>query len=67
MSRYVKGADAGANANGKEWERDTDIGYVIQNGALKKLGFKLRNGTYRGEGRKVDQTRIIVSYTIPLM
>lgn len=67
MTRYVKGTDAGADGNGEEWERDTDIAYVMQSGALKNLGVKLRNGTYRGEGREIDQTRFIVSYTIPLM
>lgn len=67
MTRYVKGTDAGSDSNGKEWERDTDIGYVLQDGALKNLGVKLRNGTYRGDGREIDQTRFIVSYTIPLM
>jgi len=67
MTRYVKGTDTGADGNGSEWERDTDIGYVMQGGALKNLGVKLRNGTYRGEGREIDQTRFIVSYTIPLM
>ncbi|WP_181298733.1 OprD family porin [Pseudomonas sp. Q2-TVG4-2] len=68
MTRYLKGTDTGTGAgNGSEWERDTDIGYVMQSGALKNLGVKLRNGTYRGEGREVDQTRFIVSYTIPLM
>lgn len=68
MTRYLKGTDTGTGAsNGSEWERDTDIGYVMQSGALKNLGVKLRNGTYRGEGREIDQTRFIVSYTIPLM
>jgi hypothetical protein len=72
MTRYVKGEDIGADGNGKEWERDTDIGYVMQSGALKNLGVKLRNGTYRGDNangsrKEIDQTRLIVSYTIPLM
>jgi hypothetical protein len=72
MTRYVKGEDIGADGNGKEWERDTDIGYVMQSGALKNLGIKLRNGTYRGDNangsrKEIDQTRFIVSYTIPLM
>ncbi len=72
MTRYIKGTDAGNAGNGKEWERNTDIGYVVQNGALKNLGVKLRNGTYRGEtaggaSREIDQTRFIVSYTLPLM
>ena len=72
MTRYIKGTDAGNAGNGKEWERNTDIGYIVQNGTLKNLGVKLRNGTYRGEtaggaSREIDQTRFIVSYTIPLM
>ena len=67
MTRYVTGDNYGANNNGKEWERDTDIGYVFQDGALKNLGVKWRNGTYRSEARSIDQNRLIVSYTIPLM
>ena len=68
MTRYVTGDDFGAGGNGKEWERDTDIAYVFQNGALKNLGVKWRNGTYRSNStRDIDQNRLIVSYTIPLM
>lgn len=68
MTRYVTGDNFGANGRGKEWERDTDIGYVFQEGALKNLGVKWRNGTYRSNiDREVDQNRLIVSYTIPLM
>ena len=44
----------------------------MQKGSLKNLGVKLRNGTYRGDNangsrKEIDQTRFIVSYTIPLM
>jgi hypothetical protein len=68
MTRYVTGDDFGAGGNGKEWERDTDIAYVFQDGALKNLGVKWRNGTYRSNSnRDIDQNRLIVSYTIPLM
>jgi len=68
MTRYVTGDDFGAGGNGKEWERDTDIAYVFQEGALKNLGVKWRNGTYRSNStRDIDQNRLIVSYTIPLM
>ncbi|WP_028239289.1 OprD family porin [Stutzerimonas azotifigens] len=68
MTRYIKGTDTGLNGNGgDEWERDTDIGYVVQTGALKNLGLKWRNGTYRGDNREIDQNRLIVSYTIPLL
>ncbi|MFG3451658.1 OprD family porin [Stutzerimonas stutzeri] len=70
MTRYVSGDDFGAGGNSKEWERDTDIGYVFQEGTLKNLGVKWRNGTYRSSNnsnRDIDQNRLIVSYTIPLM
>lgn len=68
MTRYVTGDNFGAGGNGKEWERDTDIAYTFQDGALKNLGVKWRNGTYRSNStRDIDQNRLIVSYTIPLM
>ncbi|UVO16634.1 OprD family porin [Stutzerimonas stutzeri] len=71
MTRYVTGDNferAGVS-DGKEWERDTDIGYVIQDGALKNLGLKWRNATFRSNGaaNDIDENRLIVSYTIPLM
>lgn len=67
MTRYVKGTHAGVTGNDNEWERNTDIGYIVQSGKLKNLDIKLRNGTYRSNTRKVDQTRFIVSYTVPLI
>ena len=50
MTRYVKGDQVNLGAapgDGKEWERNTDIGYVIQSGALKNVGIKWRNASYR--------------------
>jgi len=69
MTRYVTGDDFGAGGDGKEWERDTDIGYTFQEGALKNLNLKWRNATFRsnGTGNDIDENRLIVSYTIPLM
>jgi len=69
MTRYLSGDDFGANGDGKEWERNTDIGYTFQEGALKNLNLKWRNATFRttGTGNDIDQNRLIVSYTIPLM
>ena len=69
MSRYVQGDNAlvGGSNTGKEWERDTDIGYVVQSGSLKNLGVKLRNATVRSNfGNDLDETRLIVSYTLAL-
>ncbi|MCU1732742.1 MULTISPECIES: OprD family porin [unclassified Pseudomonas] len=71
MTRYLSGdnVDLGASRpNGKEWERDMDIGYVIQSGPLKNLGVKWRNATVRSTnfGNDLDENRLIVSYTVAL-
>ncbi|MDY0208039.1 MAG: OprD family porin [Pseudomonas sp.] len=71
MTRYVKGNNIYMGANqsrGGEWERDTDIAYVFQDGPLKNLGVKWRNATLRSDlSGKIDENRLIVSYTMPLM
>lgn len=75
MARYIKGSniyredDKGNKLKrGREWERDIDLGYVVQTGTLKGLGMKVRNATVRDNmNRSNDETRLIVSYTIPLM
>lgn len=72
MTRYLWGdgirtADV---RNGKEWERDTDIGYVIQSGPLKDVSIRLRNTTFRsGGGLKTDlnESRIILGYNLQLL
>lgn len=70
MSRYVRGdqADAATAAGGgQEWERNTDVGYVFQTGALKNVGVKWRNAAYRSSfARGADENRLIVSYTLPI-
>lgn len=43
MTRYVKGdhADpATSSEEGREWERNTNIAYVFQSGALKNVGIR---------------------------
>lgn len=71
MTRYIRGNNIYMGADqsrGKEWERDTDISYVIQEGPLKNLGIKWRNATLRSDlSGKIDENRLIVNYTIPLM
>jgi hypothetical protein len=66
MTRYVSGdnVQVAGGHGGKEWERNTDIAYVVQSGALKNLGVKVRNATVRSNfGNDLDETRLIVSYT----
>lgn len=73
MTRYVSGynIETAASDDGNEWERDSDLVYTLQSGSLKGLRFHLRNVTYRvGEvtgGRDIDENRVIVSYTLPLL
>ncbi|MDP9939966.1 OprD family porin [Ectopseudomonas alcaliphila] len=69
--RYVTGDgfDGVGGASGKEWERDVDISYIIQEGPLKNLGLRWRNAMVRSNASigDLDENRLIVSYTIPLM
>lgn len=69
MTRYVNGDNAkvpGSAAEGKEWERDTELKYQVQTGTFKDVSLRLRNATYRSNyqrwARDVDETRLIVSY-----
>ncbi|MES2820185.1 MAG: OprD family porin [Pseudomonadota bacterium] len=69
MTRYLSGdnIDRGAASDGQEWERNTDIAYVVQEGTFKNLGLKWRNATMRNNfGRDIDENRLILSYTLPL-
>ena len=71
MTRYLTGdnIDRGATASeGKEWERNTELMYVFQEGALKNLGLRWRNATVRSNfTNDIDENRLIVSYTLPLL
>ncbi|MGF6694368.1 hypothetical protein M2318_004453 [Metapseudomonas resinovorans] len=67
--RYIKGdnVDTGKGFEGKDWERDLDIGYVIQSGSLKGLGVRIRNVTARSNYRTdIDENRLILNYTLAL-
>ncbi len=64
--RYIRGnnVDTGMGFEGREWERDLDIGYTVQSGALKNLGVRVRNVTARSNYRTdIDENRLILSYT----
>lgn len=65
MTRYVKGdnIDRHSLSEGKEWERNTDVGYVIQQGSFKGLDITVRNASYRTNfSNDLDETRVIVNY-----
>ncbi len=71
MTRYLTGdsIDRGAAlSEGKEWERNTELMYVFQEGTFKNLGVRWRNATMRNNfSRDIDENRLIVSYTLPLL
>ncbi|WP_434671962.1 OprD family porin [Pseudomonas sp. R1-15] len=69
MTRYISGDNVQRSApgEGKEWERNSDIAYVIQDGTLKGLGLKWRNASVRSNfGNDLDENRLIVSYSMAL-
>ncbi|UVM23936.1 OprD family porin [Pseudomonas wadenswilerensis] len=71
MTRYVNGShiETASVNGGKEWERDTDIAYVVQSGPLKNVSVRLRNATFRsssGMTTDIDENRLIVGYTLAL-
>ncbi|MHA7113761.1 OprD family porin [Pseudomonas promysalinigenes] len=75
MTRYVRGSDAntGSTSNGKEWERDVDVKYVLQEGPAKDLSFRVRQATYRSSdgvyygSSSIDELRLIVEYPLSIL
>lgn len=58
-------------ADGKHWERDLEMRYVVQEGVAKDLSLRLRQATHRanadqGEG-DIDEVRLIVEYPLELL
>ena len=74
MTRYVYGTGANVEStdNGKEWERDIDIKYVLQDGPAKDLSFRVRQATYRSsdgvyDSPSLDELRLIVEYPLSIL
>lgn len=70
MTRYISGDDVvvrGRSGAGKEWERDSELGYVIQSGPLKNLGIRWKNASMRSNFTSdIDENRLILTYTVAL-
>ncbi|OWJ91665.1 porin [Pseudomonas sp. A46] len=74
--RYVRGDHielASLNASDrKEREAQWEMGYVIQGGPLRGVGFRVRQSFYRNDFptgaafRDENQTRFLVTYTLPI-
>jgi hypothetical protein len=71
MNRYISGDNVhtGTVTDGKEWGRESELGYTVQSGALKDLNVKWRNSTMRRDysNNEFDENRVIVSYPISLL
>lgn len=75
MTRYIYGDDADVNGttNGKEWERDIELRYVVPEGPAKDLSLRLRQATYRssdgvyGGSPSIDEVRFIVEYPLSIL
>ncbi|MET3051047.1 OprD family porin [Pseudomonas alkylphenolica] len=75
MTRYVtgEGANVEGTSNGKEWERDIEAKYVLQEGAAKDLSFRIRQATYRSAdgvyygSSSLDELRLIVEYPLSIL
>ena len=74
--RYISGDNVdvqatnggGSNYEGKEWERDLDIGYTFQSGLLQGLNVRARNVVARSNYRTdIDENRLIFNYTWTLL
>ena len=70
--RYIQGDNVDVQATngtgpryeGKDWERDLDVGYTVQSGTLKGLNLRVRNVTARSNYRSdIDENRVILAYT----
>lgn len=61
----VKGRTlAAGGGEGREWERTTDITYVVQSGALRNVSLRWRNASMRSNfADAADENRVIVGYT----
>jgi len=66
-SRYLSGSDGKSDSTVREWERDAEIAYVVQQGTFKGLGVKLRNYVYRSDfSRGRDSNRLYLTYDVAL-
>ncbi|MBA1201383.1 OprD family porin [Pseudomonas capeferrum] len=75
MTRYIRGtgANTATTDSGKEWERDIDIKYVLQEGPAKDLSLRVRQATYRSNdgvyygSPSIDELRLIVEYPLSIL
>ena len=71
MNRYISGDNVhtGAITDGKEWGRESELGYTLQSGAFKNLNLRWRNSSIRRDysSNEFDENRLIISYPFSLL
>jgi hypothetical protein len=71
MNRYISGSNVhtGTVTDGKEWGRESELGYTVQSGPLRDLNVRWRNSSMRRDysNNEFDENRLIVSYPISLL
>ena len=71
MNRYISGDNIHTATldDGKEWGRETELAYTIQNGPAKNLNIKWRNSSFRSEvnTRDLDENRLIFNYPLSIL
>lgn len=71
MNRYISGSNVhvGTITDGKEWGRESELGYTVQSGSLKNLSVRWRNSNLRRDfsNNAFDENRLIVSYPLNLL
>ncbi|MBT9266143.1 MULTISPECIES: OprD family porin [Pseudomonas] len=71
MNRYISGDNvhSGTTTDGKEWGRESELGYTVQSGTLRNLNVRWRNSTLRRDfsNNEFDENRLIISYPISLL
>ncbi|WNH52221.1 OprD family outer membrane porin [Stenotrophomonas oahuensis] len=67
LVRYVKGDNARPNTfagEGRQWQRDFEIGYTFQSEALKDFSIRWRNGFFRSNyQRDAEENRLMLVYS----
>ncbi|MFJ2357562.1 OprD family porin [Pseudomonas fluorescens] len=71
MNRYISGDNVhtATVTDGKEWGRESELGYTVQSGTLRDLNVRWRNSTMRRDfsNNEFDENRLIISYPISLL
>lgn len=73
MNRYISGDNitTASGNEGKEWGRESELGYTVQSGALKNLNVRWRNSSLRRDSsfsrNEFDENRLIINYPLSIL